>query len=101
MEGLLILVAVLLSAAATGVFLWAVWRFVFLPTQEGLPTARRAVVLLAMSTLVIAPLVLAQLDLSDLRAFLVIAIVTFLAIGIAIVASLPSRAFAAEDEDHT
>jgi hypothetical protein len=35
------------------------------------------------------------------QALLVIAIVTFLAIGIAIAASLPSRAIAAEDEDHT
>lgn len=102
MEAWLVGVVVLVSAAATGVFLWTVWRFVLMPSLEGVPGVRRAVVFLAILTPGIAPFAIVLFDLSDRQAFLVIAVVTYLAIGIGILAlrSRRGRMTAVQDEDH-
>lgn len=101
MEAWLVGVVVLVSAAATGVFFWAVWRFVLMPSLTGVSGVRRGGVFLAILTPGVAPFVIALFDFSDRQAFLAIALVTFLALGIGIaLTARRDRITAVEDEDH-
>ena len=92
---------VLVVAAATGVFLCAVWRFVLMPSVQGVPRVRRAVVFLDLDARRGA-IIYRAADLSDRQAFLVIAVVTLLAIRDRRPCSDGRRArvTAMQDEDH-
>jgi hypothetical protein len=82
MDGALLIVVMLVSAAAVGVWLWAVWRSMFATCISRLPSARRAGIVHIVG---IAPIALAALfELSNRQAFLVLALVTFVAVGIGI-----------------
>lgn len=99
MDVLLLVLVVLFSAAATGLFLWAVWRFVFMPSLARLDYVRRAVVVVAVLTPAVVPIAIALLlDLSDRQAFVVIAATTFVALGTAIAVSLKGQQ--AQDKPH-
>jgi hypothetical protein len=84
MDGLLILVAILVSAAVTGMFLVAIWKHLAVPSTAGLSSGRRVLVAgcCVAPLLAVPPLVVA--DLSNAATFGVIAAVTFGAIGLGV-----------------
>jgi hypothetical protein len=84
MEGVFVVFVILAGSAATGVFVVAGWRYLVRPAlAHHTPRRRAAIVACGWMPALSAP-VLALLDLTDGKAFALIAAITVVSIGLGI-----------------
>jgi hypothetical protein len=81
---LLVVLAVLVGSAATGLLLVAIWRHLFQPATAGQPGRKRAAIAACCVMPAAAAPVLAFIGVSDAEAFAALAAVTFVAVGLGI-----------------